>query len=206
MELVPCILVVLCAYYGEMCDWLNVEIHVVEMCYWVYALCSCWRGYVLFEWRNELKWLNCLHTWEQIVNYDGDEIELRWWSSKVVMKCEVMNNGERPAVRFIFAYQIWMKLMKLKWVQPQMGGDSRNWNWYVAGTPAIEIDMRRGLPQEKEKNGRRLPQEKEKNGRGLPQKKKKCIWRGLPQMNDDMVRTPTRKGLGLQQCTGLRIW
>ena len=68
-----------------------------------------------------------------------------------------------------------------------------------AGTPAIEIDMWRGLPQEKGKKKcvwRGLPQEKKKCiWRGLPQEKKKCIWRGLPRMNDDMVGTPTRKGV-----------
>ena len=48
------------------------------------------------------------------------------------MKCEVMNDGRRPIVLFILAYQIWMKLMKLKEVQPHNG---------------------RGLPQLKFKNG-----------------------------------------------------
>ena len=43
---------------------------------------------------------------------------------------------------------------------------------------------------------------KEKKGLGLQQKKKN-IWRGLPQLNDDMVGTPTRKGLGFQQMYGV---
>ena len=47
------------------------------------------------------------------------EMRIEW----IVMNCGNMDNGERPTVLFIFAYQIWMKLMKWKWVQPQMGGD-----------------------------------------------------------------------------------
>ena len=38
--------------------------------------------------------------------------------------------------------------------------------------------------------------------RGLPQLKKN-IWWGLPQLNDYMVGTPTRKGLGFQQMYGV---
>ena len=75
------------------------------------------------------------------------------------MKCENMNNGERPTVLFIFAYQILVEIDEIE----------------MRATP-----KGRGLPQEKEKNGQGLPQEKEKNGRGLPQEKKKCIWLGLP--------------------------
>ena len=63
---------------------------------------------------------------------------------------------------------------------------------YEAGTPSIEKKiMRRGLPQEKKKIWRGLLQEK------------KNIWRGLPQLNDDMVGTPTRKRLGFQQVFGV---
>ena len=98
------------------------------------------------------------------------------------MKCEIMNNGEKPAVLFIFAYQIWMKLMKLKRVQPPHG---------------------RGIPQLKRNDMAGTPARKRKEWRGLPQEKKKCIWRGLSQLIDDMVGTPTRKGLGLQQMYGV---
>ena len=90
------------------------------------------------------------------------------------MNCENMDNGERPTVLFIFTYQIWMKLMKLKWVQPQMGGDSRNWNWYVAGTLAREKENMAGtLAKEKEK-GRDSGKRKE-NVAGTPAKEKKYV-------------------------------
>ena len=65
---------------------------------------------------------------------------------------------------------------------------------YMAGTPARKKKRMAGTPARKIKEWW-----------GLPQEKKKCIWRGLLQSNDDMVGTPTRKGLELQQCTGLRI-
>ena len=165
MEIVPCVLVVLCACYGEMCDWLNLEIYVVDMCYWDCALCSCWWGDVLLELRNELERLNCLHALKQIVKYDCDEIELRWWSNDVMMKCENMNIGERSIVLFIFAYQIWMKL---KWGQPQKGEDSRIRKRYEAGTPASEKENGRGLPQLKRDYEAGDPQEKEMYMAGTP--------------------------------------
>ena len=190
----PCVLVVLCACYGGMCDWLNVEIYVVDMCYWEWALCSCWWGDVLLELRKG---------WKQIVKNDCDEIELRWWSNDVMMNCENMNIGERPIILFIFAYQIWRIW---KWKQPQKGGDFRMWKRYEAGTPASEKkENGRGLPQlkkiwggdsrkKKKRMGEDSQKRKRKEWRGLPQEKKKgrnvygrdsrswmMIWWGLPQ-------------------------
>ena len=98
------------------------------------------------------------------------------------MNCENMDNGERPTVLFIFAYQILMKLMNLRMkATPGKGGDSRK-KKKRAGTLAKEKKIWLGLQQ-----------------------KKRFMWPGLRQLNDDMVGTPTRKGQGLQQCTGLRI-
>ena len=161
-----CYVVVMMKY---VIDWMLTYMlwSVLLRLYLVFLLmriCAIWI-------ENELKWLNCLHTWKQIVKYDWDESELRWWSHDVMMKCGNMNIGERSIILFIFAYQILMNLN-------------------MKATP----------------KGRGLPQKKRKEWRGLLQEKKKCIWRGLPQLNDDMVGTPTRKGLELQQRTGLRIW
>ena len=176
----------------------------------------CWsvllRLYLVFllmricaNWiENELKWLNCLHAWKQMVNYDGDEIELRWWSSKFMMKCEVMNDGRRPIVLFIFAYQIWMKIDEIEMSVtpngrglPQLklicGGDSRNWNWYEAGTPARKRKEWAGTPaREKEKNGGDSRKRKRNVYGGDSRKRKRnvyggdsrewmMIWWGLPQ-------------------------
>ena len=187
----------ICCWWRYVLLWLNVD-----MCYWDCALCSCWWGDVLLQLRKELEWLNCLHAWKQIVKNDCDEIELRWWSNEVVMKYENMNNGERPIVLFIFAYQI---LMKLKWGQPQKGEDSRIRKRYEAGTPASEKENGRGLPQLKRDYEAGTPARKRKEWRGLPQEKEKnggdsrnwmMIWWGLPQ----------EKGWDSSKCTGLRIW
>ena len=48
----------------------------------------------------------------------------------------------------------------------------------------------------------RTPAKEKEKGAGTPAKKKN-IWRGLPQLNDDMVGTPTRKGLGFPQIYGV---
>ena len=68
------------------------------------------------------------------------------------------------------------------------------------------------LPQKKKRMWSR-PQQKKKNmSQGFPQKKKKRVgtpskekeyMAGLPQLNDDMVGTLTRKGLGFQQIYGV---
>ena len=71
------------------------------------------------------------------------------------------------------------------------------------GLPQLKKIMRRGLPQLKKIMRRGLPQEKKKKNGGDSRKRKKKMWRGLPQLNDDMVGTPTRKGLGLQQMYGV---
>ena len=206
----PCVLVVLCACYGEMCDWLNV-----------WDIC-CWWGYVLFELRNELGCLNCLRAWKQIVKNECDGIELRWWSNDVMMQCESMIIGGRSIVLFIFAYQILMnieiesnpKRRGLPHVKKTCGGDSRNWKEKVYGRGLPQLrkymgeDSRNweriwaGIPAKKKKCGGHSRNWKRKEWVGL-QQKKEHIWWGIPQLNDDMVGTLTRKGLGLQQMYGV---
>ena len=121
----------------------------------------------------------------------------------VMRKCENMKICGRPIIFFIFAYQI---LMTLKMKATPKGWGLPHVKRYEAGTLARKRKEWAGTPaREKEMYMAGTPARKRKEWRGLSQKKKKCAWRGLPQMNDDMVGTPTRKGLGLQQCTGLRI-
>ena len=96
------------------------------------------------------------------------------------MKCENMNNGERPIVLFIFAYQIFMNLMNLKMKATPKGRGLPHVKNCEAGTSASEKENGRGLPQEKEKNGRGLPQEKKKRMAGTPAKEKEMYMAGTP--------------------------
>ena len=142
------------------------------------------------------EWLNCLHAWEQIVKYDWDESELRWWSNDVMMKCGNMNVGERSIILFIFAYQILTNLkMKatpkgqgLPHVKKIWGGDSR---------------------KKKKRMGGDSRKKNKKNGRGLPQEKKKCIWRGLSQekeKNDGDSRKRKRNVYSGDSRKWMMIW
>ena len=76
-----------------------------------------------------------------------------------MMKCKIMNIGERPIILFIFAYQIFYEL-------------ENESNPKRAETPACEKDMRRGLPQVKKKMGGDS-RKKKKRMAGTPARKKK---------------------------------
>ena len=99
------------------------------------------------------------------LSWDDDQVKL-WWNMKlwITVKDQLFSSS---------------LLIKFRW---------NWWNWNEcnpkwAGTPAIENDMRRGLPQEKEKKRAGTPaREKEKNGGDSGKRKKEMmIWRGLPQ-------------------------
>ena len=220
MKFVFCVLVVLCACYDEMCDWLNVGIYVVEMCYWDCALCSCWWEYVLLELRDELKWLNCLHAWKQIVKNDCDKIEL-WWnvtiwimvkdqlfSSSLLIKFWWNWNEGNPKIAGTPACEKDMR-RGLPQVKKRMGGDSQNWKRYEAGTPASEKENGRGLPQMKRDYEAGTPARKRIAYGRDSRKKKKCIWRGLPQekeKNGEDSRKRKRNVYGGDSRNWLMIW
>ena len=189
MKIVPCVLVVLCVCYGEMCDWWNVEIYVVYMCYWDCAPCvlvdedMCHLNWEM----NWSGWIASIHgskLWNMMVmklSWDDDQMML-WWN---------VNIGERSIILFIFAYQILMNLkMKatpkgrgLPHVKKIWGGDCRKKKKCIW----------RGLPQEKEKNGRGLPQEKKKRMAGTPARKRNVYGGDSRKKKKRMAGTPARE-------------
>ena len=89
------------------------------------------------------------------------------WCLHYVMHCERLMIDESLIVLFMFAYQI---RWTLRWEQPQ-GRDSGKRKENEAGIPA----------REKEKGW----------------DSSKDMWRGFPQLNDDMVGIPTRERAGI---------
>ena len=83
-KIVPCVLVVLCACYGEICDWLND-----------WDIC-CWWEYMILGWKGE-RW-TC-DAWFAYVNksdscsYESgswfDRLELMWWLFDLIVHCGV---------------------------------------------------------------------------------------------------------------------
>ena len=82
-----------------------------------------------------------------------------------------------------------------------------------AGTPAKEKENVVGTPTREKENMAGTPAREKEKGRDSGKRKRKCgwdsskrkrnMWPGLRQLNDDVVGTPTRKGLGLQQIYGV---
>ena len=123
------------------------------------------------------------------------------------MNCENMDNGERPTVLFIFAYQILMKLMNLRMeATPEKGGDSRK-KKKRAGTLAKEKKIWLGLQQKKKKRAGTPAREKENVAGTLAKEKENVV--GTPAKEKEyMAETPAKekeKGWDSSKFTGLQI-
>ena len=176
--------------------------------------CICALAWVCDAWNG--KW-NC-DIWFALI-YGRNLCKYDWWNwieRMTLWYCYVLWK-ERMIIKWKFNCSLLYLLSKfwwkLRWEQPQ-GGDSRMWKRDEAGTPAVEKEVWRGLPQLKKKrcggDSRKWKRiwagtpafEKEKNGWDSSQRKR--IYGGDSRnWNDDMVGTPTIKGLGLQQMYGV---
>ena len=80
MEIVPCVPIVLCACYVEICDWLND-----------WGIC-CWREYMILGWKGEGwtcdAWLAmCIKV---ICVHMNVGLELMWCLFDLIVYCEVI--------------------------------------------------------------------------------------------------------------------
>ena len=71
MEIVPCVLVVLCACYGEICDWLND-----------WDIC-CWWEYMILGWKGE-RW-TCDAWFAYVYKSDSCSYESGTWINVMIV-------------------------------------------------------------------------------------------------------------------------